>query len=61
MNDKYNNGYTHEALHTAYVLQDTWDRHLVESRCADEFPDIKEAVQEVSIAMLRIYQLIGQK
>ncbi len=59
--DKYNKGYTHEALHTAHVVADLWDRHVAESRCADEFPDVKLAAEKVSKAMYDLYQLIGQK
>lgn len=57
----YNDGYTHEALHTASVLLDTWDRHVLETRCAEEFPDVAEAAQKAVDAMFRVYQLIGNK
>lgn len=57
----YNDGYTHEALHTASVLLDTWDRHICDTRCADEFPDVKEAAQKAIDAMHDAYQVIGQK
>jgi hypothetical protein len=59
--DTYNDGYTHEALHTAHVLCYTWDNHVTETRCADEFPDVKAAVEKAAQAMYDAYQLIGQK
>jgi len=58
---QYNDGFTQEALHLAYVLIDTWQRHIAESRCADEFPDVKVAAEKVTEAMGDLYQLIGQK
>jgi hypothetical protein len=57
----YNDGYTHEALHTAHVLLDTWDQHVFDTRTCDEFPDVREAVQKAADAMHAAYQLIGQK
>jgi hypothetical protein len=59
--DEYNGGFTHEALHTAHVLQDTWDRHVVDSRCCDEFPDVKAACEKAAEAMAAAYQMIGSK
>lgn len=59
--EKYNDGYTHEALHTAHVLIDTWDNHVIDTRCADEFPDVKKALLKAEQAMYHAYQLIGQK
>jgi hypothetical protein len=59
--DDYNDGYTHEALHTAHVLLDTWGDHVADTRCCDEFPDVKEAVEKAADAMYAAYQLIGQK
>lgn len=59
--DAYNDGHTHEALHTAHVLLDTWDNHIVDTRCCDEFPDVKEAAEKAVTAMYLVYQLIGQK
>jgi hypothetical protein len=59
--DLYNDGYTHEVMHTAHVLCDTWDRHIFEARACGEFPDLKEAAQKASDAMAFFYQLSGQK
>jgi hypothetical protein len=59
--DKYNDGYTHEVLHTAHVLCDAWDRHVTETRCADQFPDVKAAAERAAGAMHDLYQLVGQK
>lgn len=59
--DEYNDGYTHEAMHAAHIACDMWDSHLLETRCASEFPDVKEAIEQAAKAMGRVYQLIGQK
>ena len=57
----HNDGYTHEALHTTYVLMETFSRHVLESRCAEEFDDVKLAAERVQSAMGDLYQLIGGK
>jgi hypothetical protein len=57
----YENGYTHEALHAAHMCCDMWDSHVYETRCADEYPDVKEAIEKAAFAMYEVYQLIGQK
>lgn len=59
--DAYNDGYTHEVLHTAHILEDAWDRHVVDTRCAEEFVDVREAAERVSQAMFDFYQLVGTK
>lgn len=59
--DPYNDGYTHEAMHTAHVLCDTWDSHVFDTRACDEFPDLKEAAKKAADAMYHFYQLAGQK
>lgn len=59
--DAYNDGYTHEALHTTHVLMETFGDHVLETRCADEFPDVKAAADSVHEAMFALYQLIGGK
>ena len=61
MNDPYNDGYTHEALHTTHVLMETFFNHVLETRCSDEFTDVKKQAAKVHIAMFDLYQLIGQK
>lgn len=57
----YNDGYTHEALHTTYVLMDTFDDHVLQARCSKEFPDVAEAADKAHQALFDLYQLIGQK
>lgn len=57
----YNDGYTHEALHTAHVLLETWGQHVSDSRCAEEFPDVAVACEAAIAAMYNVYQIIGQK
>ena len=59
--DAYNNGYTHEVLHLASVLADTWGRHIIGARCVDEFPDVKAAAEKIGEAMGDFYQLVGSK
>jgi len=59
--DKYNDGYTHEALHTVYIIGDMWERHVVDTQCVEEYPDIKDAVERANQAIQSVYQLIGQK
>lgn len=61
MENPYNDGYTHEALHTTHVLLDTFEGHVLETRCADEFPDVKAAAEKAHQAMFDLYQLIGLK
>lgn len=57
----YNNGYTHEALHAAHIACDLLDTHVLETRCAEEFPDVKAAIQKAADALYDVYQLIGTK
>jgi len=59
--DQYNDGYTHEALHAAHICCEMWDAHVHDTRCADQFPDVKEAMGKAAQAMYEVYQLIGQK
>lgn len=58
---EYGDGHTHEALHTVSVLIDTFERHVVETRCAEQFPDVKTLADEVAEKMADLYQLIGSK
>lgn len=57
----YGEGYTHEAMHTAWVLMDTFERHVMECRTCDEFPDVAAQAEKVHQAMYDLYQLIGNK
>jgi hypothetical protein len=57
----YNDGYTHEALHTTFVLMETFSDHVIDTRCADEFADVKAAADKAHQAMFDLYQLIGTK
>lgn len=57
----YNDGYTHEALHTTYVLMETFSEHVMDTRCAEEFPDVKTAADAAHQALFDLYQLIGAK
>ena len=57
----YDEFHTHEVLHIAHVLADTWHEHIISTRCVDEFPDIKKAAEKVAKAMYEFYQLVGSK
>ncbi|MBR0875020.1 hypothetical protein JQ633_32000 [Bradyrhizobium tropiciagri] len=57
----YNDGYTHEALHAAHIAISMWDDHVLQTRCAEEFPDVRAATEKAAKAMADVYQLIGQK
>lgn len=59
--DTYNDGYTHEAIHTTYVLMETFARHVMDCRCADEFPDVKRATDFAHLALFELYNLLGSK
>ena len=57
----YNDGYTHEALHLTWVLSETVGEYIIDTRCADEFPDVKAAAEKAHQALFDLYQLIGSK
>lgn len=59
--DPYGDGYTHEAMHTTWVLMNTFEDHVMETRCAKEFPDVAEAARRAHRALFDLYQLIGSK
>lgn len=61
MADEYTDGHTHEALHTTFVLMETFSSHVVETRCAEEFPDVQALAERVHGMMFELYQLIGTK
>lgn len=61
MTDEYNDGYTHEAMHTTHVLMETFSAHVLETRCTAEFPDVFEAADKAHQALFDLYQLIGSK
>lgn len=58
---KFNEGHTHEALHVTLVLMETFAQHVLDTPCADNFPDVKLAAEKVHQAMFDLYQLIGSK
>jgi hypothetical protein len=59
--DQYNDGYTHEALHSAHICVSMWDEFVTDTRCADQYPDIKDAAEKVGRAMADVYQMLGMK
>ena len=58
---KYNDGYTHEALHTTFVLMETFEGHVADSACAHHYRDVAAAADKILKAMGELYQLIGSK
>jgi len=61
MTDSYNDGYTHEALHTTHILMEMLDTHVIDTICIEQFPDVKEAAAKAHQALFDLYQLIGTK
>lgn len=59
--DEYNDGYTHEALHAAYICCSMWESHVSDTRCTAEFPDVEAAIEKATVAIQDVYQLIGAK
>ena len=59
--DPYNDGYTHEVMHTVHVLQDTFFNHVFDTRTAEQFPDVKAAAEAVLDAMSILYGTLGEK
>ena len=59
--DNYNDGYTHEVLHTTHIIMDMLHSHVIETRSSVEFPDVHKAAQKASRALFDLYQLIGTK
>jgi hypothetical protein len=57
----YNDGMSLEALHTTYVLMDTFERHVAESRCAKKYRDVAAKAEAAHQALFDLYQLIGCK
>jgi hypothetical protein len=57
----YNDGYTHEAIHTTFVLMETLSNHVMDTRCAKEFSDVRAAADAAHKALFDLYQIIGSK
>jgi hypothetical protein len=57
----YDDGFSEEAQHTTFVLMETFSRHVMDTPCAAEFPDVKELAERVHGLMFELYQLIGEK
>jgi hypothetical protein len=57
----YNDGYTHEALHAVHILAETFGDHVIDTPCAEQFPDVASAADAIHQAMFDLYQLIGTK
>lgn len=49
----------HEALHTAYVLLDTWSAHVVEHPALSNKPEILALAESAGEAMCEVYQALG--
>lgn len=50
----------HEALHTAYVLMDSYGTYVGEHPWVEENPDIAAKVEKAMEAMMDVYQSIGR-
>ena len=59
--EPYGDGYTHEAMHTTWVLLETFENHVMNSRTTAEFPDVAAQAEVVHQAMSDLYQIIGDK
>jgi hypothetical protein len=50
----------HEILHTAYVVMDTFEHHILEREDVAEHPELAHAAEVVHQAMFDFYQLVGR-
>jgi len=57
----YNDSHTHEALHAASIIIDMLDRHLIDTRCAEQFPEVRRLMVTIAEQMGDLYQMIGTK
>ena len=51
----------HEALHTANIASDFFDRHLLAQPYIQSDPDLAKAASAISDRLGDFYQMIGQK
>ncbi len=51
----------HEALDRAYVLEDTFSRHVWEHPAIQQSPDLAAKAEAIHDAMCELYQAIGRK
>lgn len=51
----------HEALHTAYILHENWERFVSLSTYAHARPDVQAKCEAALVAMAEAYQAIGQE
>jgi hypothetical protein len=49
----------HEVLHTAHVLSDTFERHIVDHPVVKHRPELKDKADKALEAMLEVYQEVG--
>jgi hypothetical protein len=51
----------HEALHTASIASDFFDRHLADHVAVQQDPEVKAAAEKISELLGDFYQLCGAK
>ena len=51
----------HEALHTAYLASDFFDRHLLEQDFVQSDPDLRAKANQISEALGEFYQMCGAR
>lgn len=51
----------HEALHTAYLMSDFFDRHLLDQTFVQADPELKAAAENISDALGEFYQQCGRR
>ena len=49
----------HEVLHTAHVLMDAWQNHIIDTVFLGAHRDIAQKAEEAINAMMQVYQSIG--
>ena len=58
-NMEINDGHYHEALHTAYVLLDTWEKHVMEAPATQDDEELKAQAEKAHQTMFDFYQMAG--
>lgn len=51
----------HEVVHTASIMMEMFETHLLEHEAVETTPDVKEAADKVFEELFRFYQLVGAK
>lgn len=51
----------HEVVHTASIMMEMFETHLLEHEAVETNPDVKEAADKVFEELFQFYQLVGAK